>query len=92
MKQLLTRIIEYKLNPYDFPVFVNTLTTLVKDSPESKMMYHKDELHLWLNELRTRRSNQPLSENDHEVIEGILYKIEELIVHEMVFMAKASYR
>ena len=92
MKQLLTRIIDYKLNPYNFPTFVDTLTTLVDESPESRTIVHKDELQQWLKELRTRRSNQTLSETDQEIIEAILYKIEELLVYEMVFMSKPSYQ
>jgi hypothetical protein len=88
MKGLLACIVDYKLNPTNFSTFVDTFTTLIKDSQEKFPIYYKAELTQWVQQLKIRQSKEKFSTEDHEIILAILHQIERLLVHEMVFMPK----
>jgi hypothetical protein len=85
MKQMLSRIIAYKLNLVNFNHFIKTVAEEVKTSPEVKTLFYQDDLNKWVQQLSVFSHNNTLSEEDHERIEAILYRIEELLVHEMMF-------
>ena len=84
MKQLLSRIVEYKLNPVNFNRFVITLNETLKTYPEVKKLYYQDGINEWIQNLKVYSHNKPLSVDEHEKIDAILYRIEELIVYEMI--------
>jgi ribosome assembly protein YihI (activator of Der GTPase) len=85
MKQLLARIIAYKLNPVNFNHFIKTFTEEVKTSPEVKKVYYQNDLNEWIQKLNVIGHDNTLSDEDHEIIDAILYRIEELLVHEIMF-------
>lgn len=85
MKHLLARIIAYKLNPVNFNHFLKALTAEVQTAPEVKSFYDQSDLDEWIQQLSVFSHHNTRSEEDHERIDAILYRIEELLVHEMIF-------
>lgn len=85
MKHLIARIIAYKLNPVNFNQFIKTLTEELQTAPEVKTLYDQSDLDEWIQQLSIFSHHNTCSEEDHEMIDAILYRIEELLVHEMIF-------
>ena len=85
MKHLLTLIVSYKLNPNNFDHFFDTLQSEVKKLYDNQQLYYYDEITSWLNELRAFKMKDRLSLKDQEIVEVLLYRIEELIVYELIF-------
>jgi hypothetical protein len=85
MKHLLTLIVSYKLNPNNFDHFIETLHSEVKKLYDTQQLYYYDEINCWLNELRAFKQKDVFSDTDHEIIDALLYRIEELLVYEQMF-------
>jgi hypothetical protein len=84
MKHLLTHSAKYKLNPTALDQFVETLTEEIKKLSDNQKFYYQDDLMYWIKELEALGKNKVLTDADQEIVDALLYRIEELIVFEMV--------
>lgn len=83
MKRILAHIVHYKLHREHFPQFLETLNTLMFKTPEGTHLVNKYDIQTTLQTLTTL--DMPLSETSYAYVDALLYRIEEIIVHELLF-------
>lgn len=85
MKHLLTLIVSYKLSPYNFDHLIETLHSEIKKLSDTQQLYYYDDISYWLNELLAFKQQEVFSAADQEIVDALLYRIEELLVYELMF-------